>query len=292
MPGGIPMCLLRRWMSFRVLRRLAVLAAAGYVAFVLLLLALEDRLIYNPKTAAQSWIEPPPDCRFRDLDLQAEDGTRIHARWFPCSNAQGAILLCHSRGANLSVALMPHDVAAWHRELGLSLLIFDYPGYGRSEGRPSEAGCYSAAAAAYSWLTQVQNVPPRDVVLLGRSLGTAVAVDLASRRTHRALVLISPFTSLPDEAQLSYPFVPAHLLMRNRYDSLSKIAHCPQPLLIVHGTKDRMVPFALGRRLFEAAKEPKRFIAVDGATHAGSVLEGFLPNLKRFLAETCTSVKG
>ncbi len=275
---------MRRWLTPAGGLRLLRILALGYTALVLTLLVLEDRLIFNPKKAAERWVEPPSSCQFTDLELTTDDGTRIHARWFPCPEAHGAVLLCHSRAANLSLALMAHEVAEWQRETGLSLLIFDYPGYGRSEGLTSESGCYAAADAAYEWLTSVQEVAPRKVILLGRSLGTAVAVELASRRPHRALVLISPFTSMPDEAQALYPFLPAHLLMRNRFDSLARIRQCSRPVLFIHGTRDRMVPFALGKRLFDAANAPKRFFAVEGASHAGSVLEGFFPNLRSFLA--------
>ena len=274
-----------RWITVRVLGRVAFLSCGGYVAVLAVLMALEDRLIYTPKSEAQRWVEPPPDCRFLDLELKTDSGIRIHARWFPCPDAKGVVLMCHGRGANLSLALMPQDVAAWQREMGLSLLIFDYPGYGRSEGRPSEAGCYAAAEAAYTWLTRERGVPPRQLLLLGRSLGTSVAVDLATRHPHRALVLISPFSSMPDEVETVYPLIPAHLLMRNRFDSLSKIARCPQPLLVVHGTRDRTVPFVLGQRLFDAAPEPKRFITVERAGHDESVMDGFFSHLRTFLAD-------
>jgi hypothetical protein len=109
-----------------VLRSLRGIAVA-YVALLLVLVSLEDRLIFNPKRASERWVEPSPGWKFADLELRTHDGMGIHARWFPCPNARGAVLICHSRAANLSLALMPHDVAEWHRETGLSLLIFDYP---------------------------------------------------------------------------------------------------------------------------------------------------------------------
>jgi hypothetical protein len=181
-------------------------------------------------------------------------------------------------------------VADWQREIGVSVFIFDYPGYGRSEGSPSEAGCYAAADAAYEWLTESQHVSPGHVLLVGRSLGTAVAVDLAARKPHRALVLVSPVSSFPDAAQSHYPFLPARWLVHNRFDSLAKIGQCPGPVLIVHGTRDRTAPFAQGKRLFAAANEPKRFVARDGADHGDSVTTDFLPTLRRYLLETATTV--
>jgi pimeloyl-ACP methyl ester carboxylesterase len=176
-------------------------------------------------------------------------------------------------------------VQQWHRETGLSVLVFDYPGYGRSTGTPSEQGCYDAADAAFKNIVDEHQVTPTNVLLVGRSLGTGVAVELASRRLHRALVLVSPFTSIPDVAQAWCPLVPAALLMRNRFDSLSKIGECAGPIMIVHGSGDRRVPFSLGERLFQAVSERGRFLAVPGAGHGDDVLGGFFPALSQFLSD-------
>jgi hypothetical protein len=113
-----------------------------------------------------------------------------------------------------------------------------------------------------------------------------VAVDLAARRPHRALVLVSPFTSLPAVVQRLYPVLPARRLMRNRFDSAAKVGRCSRPVLVVHGTHDHLVPFAEGELLFEAANAPKRFVPVAGARHGDSVLAGFFPEVRRFLADT------
>jgi alpha-beta hydrolase superfamily lysophospholipase len=258
--------------------------ALGYGLTLLVLAALEDRLLFHPAPAARRWAEPPPGFEVEDVTFQTADGTPLHGRWFPCSGARGAVLVCHSRAGNLSLELSAEHLAGWHREVGVSVFVFDYPGYGRSGGRPSEAGCYAAADAAYDSLTR--RVGPRDVLLFGRSLGSAVAVDLACRRPHRALVLVSPFTSIPAVVQRLYPVLPARALMRNRFDSAAKVGRCRRPLLVVHGTHDRLVPFAEGERLFAAANEPKRFLPVAGARHDDSVLTDFFPELGRFLAET------
>jgi fermentation-respiration switch protein FrsA (DUF1100 family) len=265
------------------LRTLTVLAL-GYAVTLLVLLALEDRLLFHPAPAARRWAEPPAGFEVQEVAFRAADGTRLHGRWFPCPAARGAVLVCHSRAGNLSLELGAQALAGWQREVGVSVFVFDYPGYGRSEGRPSEAGCYAAASAAYDWLTQ--RVAARDVLLFGRSLGTAMAVDLAARRPHRALLLVSPFTSLPAVVQRLYPVLPARWLMRNRFDSAAKVVRCSRPVLVVHGTNDHLVPFAEGERLFAAANEPKRFVPVAGARHDDSVLAGFFPAVRRFLAET------
>jgi pimeloyl-ACP methyl ester carboxylesterase len=284
MPAFFPFPGARCW-SRKTLARLALCLTAGYIVLVLVLLCVEDSLVYHPYSPSRRWDDPPAGCEAHDFYLPTPSGTRVHARWYPCPGADRAVLVCHSRAGNLSVAVAPGDLHRWHREVGASVLVFDYPGYGRSEGRPSETGCYAAAEAAYEWLTHAQDIDPGRILILGRSLGTAVAVDLASRRPHQALVLISPFTSLPDVGHALCPFLPTRTLMRNRFNSLAKIPRCEAPLLVFHGARDRLVPCALGKRLFAAAHCPKRFVRVSGAGHNNTVLADFFPQLQRFLAD-------
>ena len=290
MPSTSP--IRRRFPSWRVTARVGVYLLVGYCVVVAILLAREDRLVFHPVTARQRWAGPPARIVVRDIELQTTAGTRVHARWFPRDGAAGAILFCHGRNGNLSRELGLAEIEAWQREIGASVLIFDYPGYGRSSGRPTEAGCYAAADAAYLWLTQVQGVTSSRVLIYGRSLGTAVAVELASRRPHRALVLVAPFTSLPDIALGYFPLLPAHQLMRNRFDNLERIGRCPQPLFIVHGTRDSVVPFAQGEALFAAARAPKQFLTVEGGRHGNCVTTTFFAALRRFLNRSSRFVLG
>jgi fermentation-respiration switch protein FrsA (DUF1100 family) len=284
MPAFLPFRV-ARCPSRKALLRLAFCLGVGYVALILVLLSFEDQFVFHPYPASTNRIDPPPDLVAQDVYLLTVGGGRIHARWYPCRAARGAVLVCHSRAGNVSREANPAAVRRWHDEVRFSVLVFDYPGYGHSEGTPTEAGCYAAADAAYDWLTQTQRIPPECLLILGRSLGTAVAVDLASRRPHQALVLVSPFTSLPDVGHSLCPVLPTHALMRNRFDSLAKIRQCPGPLLVFHGTRDRVVPYRLGKRLFAAAVGPKRFVRVPGAGHNNTVLAGFFPQLRRFLAD-------
>jgi fermentation-respiration switch protein FrsA (DUF1100 family) len=271
----------RRSWKRRLVRPLGTLLAC-YLGVIIVLLALENSLVYHPVRAIQDWCEPP-NPRVRDVELRTADGTPIHAWWCPWQGSRGAVLYCHGNAGNLSHRA--GSVAELQQVLHESVLIFDYPGYGRSGGRPSEQGCYAAAGAAYDWLVEKQKVPPERILLYGGSLGGGVAVDLASRRPHRALVLLRTFTSMPAVAQGLYPWLPVRLLMRNRYDNLAKIGRCRGPVFIAHGTDDRLVPFALGRRLFEAANEPKLFFRMEGGDHNSPVPTDLLPTLRQFLAD-------
>jgi fermentation-respiration switch protein FrsA (DUF1100 family) len=265
------------------LARYCVTLLACYVGVVALLMLLENWLLYHP-AGAGTWSPPPPQLHAVDLELSAEDGTPIHAWWCPppgWSASQGAILYFHGNAGNLSHR--GPTALEWQKELGTAVLIVDYAGYGRSGGKPTEAGCYAAADAAYAWLVHEEKVPADRILLVGSSLGGGVAVDLAIRRPHRAMVLISTFTSIPEMAQKIYFFLPARLLVRNRFDNLAKIAHCSRPVFFAHGTADDLIPIEHSERLFAAANEPKRFMTLPGHGHDESMPPELFAALKEFL---------
>ncbi|HXG11943.1 MAG TPA: alpha/beta hydrolase [Gemmataceae bacterium] len=276
---------------FRRLLRLAFLAACCYLGVILVLLFLENWLLFRPTRASEDWI-PPPNERFTDVELISADGTRLHAWWCPPEGwepVHGATLYCHGNAGNLSHR--GESILRWQRPpLRQAVLIFDYPGYGKSEGKPTEAGCYAAADAAYDWLVREKQVPPERLLLYGGSLGGAVATDLAVRRPHRALVLVSAFTSIPEMAQEVYPWLPARWLVRNQFDNLAKIGQCTQPVFIAHGTADSLVPFAHAERLFAAANEPKHLFRMEGYEHYHTPDPEFYLTLADFL-EKCERAK-
>ncbi len=263
-----------------VLRRVPYYLAF-YVVMVVFFVLIENWLVFRGNTAAEAWM-PPLDRQTQDVNLVSADGTKLHAWWLPPTRPEsGAILFAHGNGGNLSFC---GDLASeLTRTTGAGVFLFDYPGYGRCDGTPSEGGCYAAGDTAYRWLTDEAKIPGKSVVLFGQSLGSGVAVDLATRHEHRALVLMCPFTTLPAAAKSRFPFLPTHTLMRSRFDSLSKIARCPRPLFVVHGTDDRTVPFWQGEALFAAAKEPKEFLRLDGFTHNNLACEQFYSRLAAFL---------
>jgi fermentation-respiration switch protein FrsA (DUF1100 family) len=271
----------------RAFLRLLKAGIVCYVGVIVLLMLLETRIVFHPVRASEHWKKTPTNLRVEDVEVTAKDGVGIHAWWCPVAGwepAQGAVLFCHGNGCNLSQRAAA--VLQWQKEMGQAVLILDYPGYGWSEGAPTEAGCYAAADAVYEWLTQEQRISPEHVLLYGESLGGGVVVDLASRRPCRALVLEKTFTSVADTAQRLYPWLPARWLVRNRFDSLAKIRRCTRPLFIAHGTEDHLVPFALGERLFESANEPKQFLALQGLDHNSHTPAEFFTALRTFLAQT------
>jgi fermentation-respiration switch protein FrsA (DUF1100 family) len=259
-------------------------AAVLYAGALAVVLLLEDRLVFHPAPASDCWHKPPND-RVQDVALLSEDGTGLHAWWCAPEGWEptaGAVLYFHGTEGNLSCHTSP--ITRWQQgPLRQAVLIVDYPGYGRSAGRPSEAGCYAAAGAAYDWLTRVQQIPPRRVLIYGESLGGGVAVELATRRDHRALILASTFTSMPDMAVRLCPVLPGRWVVRNRFDNLARIGQCRGPVFVAHGTKDALVPFAHGERLVAAVNGPKEFLAMEGYHHRDALGPEFDESLARFL---------
>src|SRR4051812_16152297 len=246
-----------RWTVFLVLLYLGAVAVFWF---------LERSLVFRPTSPADAW-EAPVDPGTRDVFFTSADGTKLHAWWLPPTDpAAGAVLVAHGNGGNLTHR--GQLAADLRRTLGAGVLLFDYPGYGKSEGKPTEEGCYAAGDAALRWLNEEAKVPTSRVIILGESLGGGPAVELATRHEDcRALVLVFAFTSMPAVAKYHYPWLPTHTLMRTRFDNLSKIGRVHRPVFIAHGTADAIVPFAHGEQLFAAANEPKEFLRAEGVGH-------------------------
>ena len=207
----------------------------------------------------------------RDIYFETGDRVRLHG-WLFTADPQGPYLLwCHGNAGNISHRL---ENIALLTAKGINVFIFDYRGYGKSEGTLSEMGFYRDAQAAWECLLKEGPTSPSKVVLFGRSLGCAMAVDLALQVQAAGLILESGFPHLGAMAKWHFPFVFSEKLLSHRYDALSKIARLKMPVLFVHGTEDRIVPISLGRRLFQAAPEPKAFYEIPGADHNDTYLVG------------------
>jgi hypothetical protein len=263
----------------RISLRVGLGLILAYVALNALLLCAEPWIVYHPASPNQLWIERPT-ADIEDVYLTSADGTSLHSWWCRVATGRRALLLLHGNSGNVPQC---SGMAVDLREaLDANVLLLDYPGFGKSGGTPTEQGCYDAAEGAYRWLRQ-RRFAARDIIIFGDSFGGAVAVDLAARQDHLALVLVKTFTSLPDVGRQRYPFVAATMLMRNRFDSASKISQCRRPVFIAHGTADTEVPFAMGERLYELANEPKVFEPIPGMGHFEALPASFYSALKRFV---------
>jgi pimeloyl-ACP methyl ester carboxylesterase len=271
----------------RRIARWIVVAGNLYVAVFFALILLENFFLFPAAIVARPWCEPPEYLHVRELDLISAAGDHICA-WFSApadwTSDQGAVLYSHGNGSNLS--RLTGRAFRWRELFSRAVLIYDYPGFGKSTGRPSEDGCYSAGDAAFRWLTEEQGVPVREIVLIGESMGGAIAVDLATRYSVRLMVLEGAFTSVPDMAQHRFPIWPSRYVARNRMDNEAKIGLAQCPTLIEHGRDDDVVPFQQGKRLFSAAHEPKLFVPMEGHGHPPPNDQRFYEIAKQFFVRT------
>lgn len=249
--------------------------AAGFAMVYMLLvgcaMVFEERLIFFPSSyPSGDW--HPRGLQYEDVVFVTQDGVRLHGWYCPVSHPRGVFLMAHGNAGNITHRV--DRIIAWQCLLNVSVFVFDYRGYGRSPGHPNELGVYRDARAAYRWLTADKGIALEDVVFFGESLGAAVALQLATEVTPRALILESPFMSAVAMGQWVFPWLPVRWIMRNRFASIEKIGRYHGPLLIVHGTHDTIIPFAMGQTLFDHANAPKRFYAVAGADHNDVAVTG------------------
>ena len=243
---------------------------------------IERYFIYFPD---KDLIAGPADVGlpYQEVSFTASDGVQLHG-WYVPGESGVTWLWFHGNAGNISHRL--ENLKLLHDELGVSILLFDYRGYGRSQGKPSEEGTYRDGEAALAYLRTQQGVDPEKIVFFGRSLGSAVAVELATRHTPYALILESPFPSIPYMARRTYPYLPVWPLLQTKYDSLAKIGSVQTPTLVLHGDQDDTVPLEAGRKVFEAAPGPKEFHIIQGASHNDTYTVGgseYFRVLQRFI---------
>lgn len=202
------------------------------------------------------------------IEIPTPDGEKLVAWYAPAAQGQPTVLFLHGNAGSIAERPLRFQ---YYQKVGFGVLYLSWRGYGGSTGQPSEQGLLVDATAAYDWL-MAKGISPDKLVVVGESLGTGPAVQLAAARPVAALALEAPYTSMIDVARYHYGWLPVGLLLLDRFDSIDHIGRVHAPLIILHGDADPVVPFALGKRLFEAAPEPKRFVAIPGGTH-GSIFE-------------------
>jgi len=264
--------------QLRMLWSLLVTVALAYAAVVGLVFVFQSRLVYFPGVGREITVTPQTyGLAFEPVTIATEDREKLSAWWVPATPSRGTVLIFHGNAGNISHRL---DYLEMFNRLGYATLIFDYRGYGTSTGTPSEAGTYRDAEAAWRWLVEGRGVKAHEIVVMGESLGGAVAAWLAARVTPRAVILASTFTSVPDLGAQVYPWLPVRLVSRFSYDNLAAVRNIKAPLLIAHSREDDIIPYAHGRRLFDAAGEPRQFLEMKGGHN-----EGFLFARKEWVAQ-------
>jgi hypothetical protein len=263
-------------------------AAALVILFaVVMLRTLENRLIYFPPHYPEGFSPGNHlESEGQDVWLTTEDNVRINAFYLSHPSSPKVLLWFHGNAENIGYGLARMRVLS---QVGVNILAVDYRGYGKSEGKPDEAGVYRDADAAYDYLVKQRHIRAEHIFIYGNSLGGAVALDLAARRPCGGVIVQSSFTNARAMARRMFRIPLLEYVPKTRFDSLQKIRGVHAPILIAHGTRDEVVPFEMGRRLFAAASEPKRFYPIEGAGHSDVIEVGgdaYLQQLKTFVGSS------
>ncbi len=248
-----------------MLLSIAVVLFIAYCGLGLTLYLMQSVFLYGP---VREVTYTPDDLGldFENVTFKTADGLTLTGWYVPAENSRFTILFCHGNGGNIMHYL---DSINIFYNLGLSCFIFDYRGYGGSEGKPNEEGTYLDAEAAYKWLTEEKKVSPDDIIVFGRSLGGTIAAQLASKVEVSALLIESSFTSYVDIGRKFYPYMPIKWFARFSYRTIDYIKQVRCPVMIIHSRKDEIVPFQFGRQLYEAANEPKELVEIFGSHNDG-----------------------
>ena len=256
------------------------------VVFAGLLVACERKLIYHPMLYPQGYWEPGAmGVSVEDVDFQAEDGVQLHGWYVQSPEAKATLLWFHGNAGNITHRLENIKLL---EPLRVNIFIFDYRGYGKSAGEPDEQGIYMDSQAAYDFVTKEKKIAPEKLILFGRSLGGVFAVDVADKNPAAGLILESVFTTAKDMAKKIFPILPIGWAISSKLDNVSRVAGLKLPKLFLHGDRDGVVPFRLGRQVFTAAAEPKEFYVIQGAGHNDTIFVGgepYFATIDRFISK-------
>jgi uncharacterized protein len=243
----------------------------AYALVLALVRIFESRLIFFPDYPARlegDW--HPRVLPVQDVWLTASDGTKLHAWWIPNDNAKFTFLAFHGNAANIANRAPVYEFL---RHTPANVFALEYRGYGHSEGKPSEAGLYRDADAAYQYLVNTKGIDPKSILSFGQSLGTAVAAHLASQRKVGGVILEAPFPSAARVARHVFWFLPGlSLLVHSQFDTQARLQEISAPIFIVHCTQDPVMPFQFGQEVYNAARLPKDFLPINGSCHEESSL--------------------
>jgi fermentation-respiration switch protein FrsA (DUF1100 family) len=250
--------------TIRIVKRLAAAVIAVYIVLLGTLYIEQRSLLFHRTTERPMLNIAALEPRRSIVCLETADDLALRSWYFaPARPGAPAVLFLHGNAGDIGNHI---PAARFLIDAGYGVLAMEYRGYAGNPGSPSEDGLYEDARAAFAFLNR-QGFADRDIVLFGESLGTGVAVEMASEHAVAAMVLRSPYSAMPDIAAVQFPYFPVHWLVRDRFDSLSKIARSQAPLMVFHGDADTLIPIAYGRRLYDAASGPKTWLVVPGAGH-------------------------
>lgn len=255
----------------------------AYIIILFFAFLLQSKMVYVP--TRELYRTPKNiDLDYDEIRLITADGVNLSAWYIPASNSRGAVLFCHGNAGNISHRL--DSIRIFH-ELDLDVLIFDYRGYGQSDGNPSEKGTYLDVQSSWDYLVKSKKIPPHKIILFGRSLGGAVATEMAIRNNAGVLIVESGFISVPALATRYFPFFPVRYISRFNYSTIDKVDKIGIPKLFIHSRDDDIIPYHHGKALYEKAAHPKDFLEIQGDHNEGFLLSGnhYIEGLDNFISK-------
>ena len=260
-----------------MLKRFIIYSALITILIMIIPKFIEKRLIFHPDKSNDHTTPDAYGIQYDDVTFRTEDGLNLNGWFVPGKKSLPdaglhTLLWFHGNSGNINRRL--DNIKMLHDRVPVNVFIFDYRQYGRSEGKISEQGTYIDARAALAYLHSRNDINNDKIIFFGRSLGSAVAVELAVKEKCRALILETPFTSIKEMGKKLYPFLPFTFFLRTKYDSLSRIGDIKVSTLIMHGDKDELVPIEQGKMLYEKANDPKEFYTIPGAMHNDTHIVG------------------
>lgn len=293
----------------RTIRNLLIAGGGIYLLMILVLAFFENSLIYpGSKYPRGNW--NTERFGFSEIEFRASDGTKLFGWYLPyqfpnaikpsgdasesetsIARKPRTILHCHGNGENIA-QVGAYTAPKFSQTLQANIFVFDYRGFGKSEGSPNESGVYLDAEAALEWVCEKANVRPDEVILVGHSLGGGPACYLAKKHGCQALILQRTFSSLPEAASYQYPMFPVGWIMQNRMDSATAIESCSMPLFQSHGDQDTLIPIELGKKVFDnSPAKAKKFFEVKGMGHFDPLPENYWRELAAFLDASIGAVE-
>ena len=267
-----------------VLWKLLIIGIGIYAALSAYVYYMQSSLIYYPNMPGRDLVATPEtiNLSYQDIEFVTDDNIKLHGWFIPGKNAKATVLFFHGNAGNISHRL--ESIEIFHR-LELNVFIFDYRGYGQSEGKITEKGTYRDAEAAWRYLNNTLGISEKQIIIFGRSLGASIASWLASKHTPAALIIESGFTSVPSMGQRFYPFLPIRWLTHFKYDTKQYVNKLSSPVLVAHSKNDEIIPYDEGREIFAAAPEPKHFLEMRGGHNDGFMVSGstYIEGLRSFI---------
>ena len=266
--------------------KLLIIGIGVYAALNLYVYYMQANLIYFPNLAGRELVSTPKNIGldFQDVEFVTEDDIKLHGWFIPSEDAEKTILFFHGNAGNISHRLESIDI---FNRLGLNVFIIDYRGYGQSEGKITEKGSYRDAEAAWQYLVDTRGVEESQIIVFGRSLGASIAAWLAGKHAPSALIIESGFTSVPSMGQRLYPFLPVRWLAHFKYDTKQYVKSVTCPVLVAHSKDDVIITYDEGRKIFDAANNPKHFLQIYGVHNVVFLVSGsgYINGLRDFFAQ-------